>query len=258
MKPKIILLLLGLLLFGCGLSFSQEEKDPNVEVVVERKDIVGLVWSPSPSGDKIMYSSPQGDFLLYPRTKEQQEINDCSSWIWLDDTNLMCWIEDNPSVLKTDDFIRIPLEKIEVSIIPNLNELLQTATAIYKYEEKYNKDSFYLLNAVLQQNYRVIAENVDEVLQEYDYKIIPMGRAIPGEDEYSPNGDYYCVNHSSVLTIYDAITRKILVEYDYDQGWLEAGGWAVDSSGVYFQPIKGGGIIPLSPGPVLKLKVPEK
>ena len=256
MKPKIILLVLSLLLFGCSLPFSQE-KNPNVEVVVEKNNIVDRVWSSSPGGDKIMYSSPQGDFLLYPEIKEQKKINDCSSWIWLDDTNLMCWIEDNPFVLQIDDFTRIPLIKMEASMIPNLDELLQTATVIYKYEKEYNRDSFYLLNVALQQNYQVITDNVDEVLQGYDYKVIPKGRAIPGENEYSPNDDYYFVNHSSALTIYNAITSEVFVEYDYDQGRLEVGGWAADGSGVYFQPIRGGGMGPMYPGAILKLKIPE-
>lgn len=265
MKPKIILLVLGLLLFGCGLPGSQEAKNPNVEIIVRTSEDVFSNWKLSPKGDKLIFYSSRTEttYLLDITSKEKQDLNFCVPAIWLDSNNILCKITDNPPfILKSDDFTRILLKKVEVSTIPDLNELLQTATAIYRYEGKYtfepDRNSFYLLTTASQQNYQIITENVDEVLQGYDYRIIPKPRTIPRENEYSPNGDYYFVNYVRGLTIYDAVTNKEVVGYDYsEQGQLEVGDWATDSSGVYFQPVAGMGMSHLKPGAILKLKVLE-
>ena len=269
MKPKIILLLLSLLFFGCGLPVSQGEKNPNVEVVVpESEDIRLGGWVLSPGGDRLIYMLQVQDisYLLNLKSKEKQDFSFCGPAIWLDDTYVLCKYEnENTFVLNIDDFTQIPLLKMEASVIPDLDELLQTATVIYKYEKEYNRDSFYLLNVALQQNYEVITENVDEVLQGYDYKIIPVGRVISGGEQYSPDTKYYFLIHEEYtgqgfiifLTIYSSNTKEKLAEYEHPAGLLEVGGWATDSSGVYFQPVRGGGMAGLKPGAILKLKVPQ-
>lgn len=270
MKSKIILLVLGLLLFGCSSPGSQEEKNSNVEVVVEKSENIGRRnWVLSPGGDKLVYISEAKNAtrVLYLGNKERRDFNSCEVATWLDDNNILCQIIDqSPSILKTDDFIQLPLNVIEASAIPDLDKLLQTTIAIYKYEGEYysfdtfvpDRNSFFLLTTNPQQNYQVIAENVDEVLEGYKYHIIPRGRVSYRENEYSPNEDYYFVNYDSGLTIYDASTYKTLAVYDYsEQGNLEVGGWAADSSGVYFQPVAGMGMSHLKPGAILKLKVPE-
>ncbi|RMG28445.1 MAG: hypothetical protein D6732_18850 [Methanobacteriota archaeon] len=270
MKPKIILLVLSLIVFGCALpfSFSQEEKNPNVEIVVPESENIRLGgWTLSPGGDKLIYMSRIQDaiYLVDLESKEKQEFNFCGPAIWLDNTRVLCKYEsENAFVLDIDDFTKIQLTKMEESAIPNLAELLQTATAIYKYEEGYAVDEhfFYLLNESLQQNYLVIAESVDEVLEDYDYSVIPrQDHSVVGRQQTvvpSFDGKHYFEYNLYILAIYDSATQKVLVEYDFlGKGTLEIGGWAADSSGVYFQPIRGGGATPSYPGPILKLKVPE-
>ena len=85
-----ILLILTLLLFGCGWPFGQEETNPNVEIIVPSEEVRG--WGLSPGGDKIIYGSAKSEatFLLYLETKEKHNIDFCNRLNWLDNINVLC------------------------------------------------------------------------------------------------------------------------------------------------------------------------
>jgi len=93
--------------------------------------------------------------------------------------------------------------------------------------------------------------------------VIPSSRHSLYENIYSPNGDYYFVSGNADLTIYDTPTREKLVEFELEPPEKSSsmfgreGGWASDSSGVYFQVGYGGGFSPITNGAIRKLNVQE-
>ncbi len=275
MNMRMLWLILSVLLFGCWLPRMETESNPNVKIIVPASENVPN-WMLSPGGEKIIYASikENATFLLYPETQERKKFNFCTPAFWLDSINVLCKIDSSsPFILITDDFTQLPLHRIEIrpENLDKLNNMLSQAIHIYKYEGDYqtqftiDKKEIYLLSENykenLGENYLVSVENVDEVLKnyDYDYTIIPQQQStvLSGEKQ-SPNGDYYYILKNNVLTIYDMEIDEIVVEYDYlGQGYLETGGWAGDSSGVYFQRGHGGGLTPMEPGAIMKLNIPQ-
>ncbi len=273
MKEKAILLLVSLLIFSCRLPFSQQETNPNVEIIIPKSEEVKFRgWMLSPQGDKINYVSIKSDkearFLLFLETKEIKELESCEPVSWLDNMKLLC--NNGSFVLATDDFTKVPLHEIEQAAV---DKFLSEAADIYRYEGEYvfevNEQEIYLLGKDYKQNadknYRLQVDNVDAVLQGYDYHIIPAQKFKSSGKQYSPEQDYYYLFEEKgplkepmdLLTVYDAITDKKLVEYQQSGGDIDIGGWAKDSSGVYFQPLFGGGLVPMEPDAIMKLNIPQ-
>ncbi len=271
MNVRMVWLIITVLLFGCGWPFGQET-NPNIEIIIPKdEDIRG--WILSPGGDKIIYDSIPNesviDVLFFLETQQKDTIDNCStSVIWLDNTKLLC-LNDNggsASVLTADDLTRVHLQEIKDSAV-NLEKLLQNAGTIYRYEGEYNfsaeDNAIFILSPDYKsnkdENFRLIVENVDEALAGYDYMVIPQQKtSILSGREQSSDGKYYYILKNSVLKIYDAATDEMLVEYNFfDQGQIVMGGWARDNSGVYFQPMRGGGLAHTEPGAIMKLKVSQ-
>jgi hypothetical protein len=273
--PILLILTLTLLLFGCSWPFGQETNS-HVEIIVPENENIGH-WFLSPGGDKIIYGSTEleATFLLYLENKEKRNLDFCTPAIWLDDSSILCKISGKSTfVLATEDFTPIPLKAVETTP-DTLDKLLSQAAFIYRYGDDFklrfeiDKRVLYLLGADYKENpdenYQIMVENIDEVLQGYDYITIPRQRPVSEESEHSPNGDFYYHIYEEYtgkgfnifLTIYDVVTSEKLAEYEFSEGSIEVGGWAADNSGVYFQPLYGGGFSPTKPGAIMKLKVSQ-
>ncbi|NJO00174.1 MAG: hypothetical protein HC875_41705, partial [Anaerolineales bacterium] len=149
-------------------------------------------------------------------------------------------------IIDTDDYSEISYRVLNVSEV-NWEQLLEKAGTIYAYKDKFsfifilaqdykhNPDQNYLIEDI---------KNVDEVLQGYHYKaVIYPDYYHPRWNEkiYSPNGIYYYIFSGSVITIYEAKDDKQLSQTPVtDSSPNKIGGWASDSSGVYFEYTAGG------------------
>lgn len=244
----------------------------SVEIVVSRHENPDN-WALSPKGNRIIYESGSA-FLISLLSKQKYEIDACSGFNWLDNTNLYCTVGGgNPSIvviddmLSTGDFLRIPLTTVKVQEV-DLGKILEEAGIIYKSERPSNSflilDADYKLNP--NKNYLITeVEDVNATLQEYTYITIPPLHPYIelGQNIYSPNEDYYYrldgESDEQVLAIYDAISDDKLVEFQLEPDaseYFEFGGWAADSSGVYFRVRRRGFGEALSPRIIRKLKTP--
>ncbi|MFC1976274.1 hypothetical protein ACFLXQ_07735 [Chloroflexota bacterium] len=260
-KSKILIILL-LLLLGCSLPFGCSTEPINIEVIVPDSEKIAD-WTLSPEGDKIVYESQIEDsvttFLLSPATGQKHQLDKCNPFGWLDNTLLQC----PKSIIVTDDLFTIPLKEITPSKV-ELEKLLQNAGTIYKFEAI--PKWFVVLDPNYRdhadKNYLVIVDDVDNVLQGYTYLTIPASSpptASPGKKVYSPNKAYYYVSDGTALTIHNSATDEKIVEFKIEDGPKDLlfGGWAADSSGVYFQVFDFGFRVFSEDQGIKKLRVPE-
>jgi hypothetical protein len=268
---KINMLALALLVFGCALPF--EWPNPNLEVIIPKEENM-TAWMLSPQGDKIVYwvSGSSNPFLLTPATQQRQELNiSYCDFGWLDDNLLWCINENEQAfVIPTDDFGTIPLQQAEAQQA-DLAALLKDKI-VYKLDYGYGEkkqallvlDTDYKLHP--EENYLIPIKDTDPVWQE-DYPVMShfsYRTSIPlGEKVYSPDKVFYFTvingeDNNQFVTIYKTATNEKLSEFsEGDPNDIEFGGWADDSSGVYFM-VAPGGMFNTIPGNVLyKLKVPE-
>lgn len=153
--------------------------------------------------------------------------------------------------------------------------MLEQAKIVYRLQPfATGPDSLLILDTNLQANtpqyYHLTGiENLDEVLKNYDYTPIPLYGQYSEllKKVYSPNKKYYYLFQDG-LGIYDATNDQLLAEVkppsDYKIYFLiggsypnQSGGWAADSSGVYFQIFHTVGLGPRPPvWPIQKLCVP--
>jgi hypothetical protein len=263
---KINILVLVVLVFGCALPF--EWPNPNLEVIVPKEEVMDA-WVLSLEGDKIVYSDSQSSFLLIPATQQKYDLNVlCYYFGWLDDTTLWCINQhDQALVISIDDFMTIPLQQIEAQQA-NLAVLLEDKM-VYKLDYGYGKkkqallvlDTDYRLHP--NENYLIPVKDADPIWQEdYPAMYFPYKTPVPtGEKVYSPDKAFYFItfkeDNKQFITIYEANTDKKLAEYsEGEPNLVEFGGWADDSSGVYFGVFPGG-MYGDGRQAFYKLKVPE-
>ncbi len=233
----------------------------DVETVLT-SDEVRNDWSLSPRADKIIFRS-EGNYILMFLATEQRHIfkgNKCAGYFWLDNKILIC-----PNlIIDTDDFSETPYGVLNASEA-NWETVLADAETIYTYK---NESGFIFVLATdyknnPSRNYWVKeVKNVDEVLQGHNYVTVVYPNYdsfLSSEKIFSPNGAYYYLlkgtGEGFAITIYDANdNRKLSQTPEEDVLRYRIGGWAGDSSGVYFQLVG----IALNPtqSPLFKLKVP--
>jgi hypothetical protein len=271
-SKQIIILTFIILLFGCALPF--EWPNPNLEVIIPKEEVM-TAWALSPQGDKIVYwvSGSSKPFLLTPATGQKIQLDIfCNYFGWLDDTTLWCINESGQAlIMPTDDFVAIPLEKIEAQQT-DLVALLKDKI-VYKLDYGYGEkkqallvlDTDYKLHP--NENYLIPIKDTDPVWQE-DYPVMYYPYKTPvstGEKVYSPDKAFYysVVNWGNEygptrsVAIYKAITDEKLAEFEVkDPARINVGGWTEDNSGVYasFEP---GGMYGDGRNILYKLRVPE-
>jgi len=211
----------------------------DVETVLSTQELRGG-WLLSPRGDKILYRTEVHNVLMILSTKQKNNVDDCLGYTWLDNMILVC----SAFIIDTDDMAKVPIKSVKASEV-NLDKLLMEAGKIYKLEQynfivvldanyKYSPDKNYWVTEV---------ENIDQVLQGHSYVSVPPVdyNPRPGEKIYSPNrASYYLYGgdaEGAVITIYDATNGKQLAQTPPDRRLYQIGGWAGDSSGVYYQLI---------------------
>lgn len=241
-------------------------------------------WFLSPSGDKLLYNTreePERLIVRFLATGQDVTIATCPWFIWLDDETVYCYEYQSPHDIpvaiisnisaSADGFPKIPVKAVTTDQV-ELDTLLKQAKAIYQLQNV--SDSLLILDTRLQENTRqyyhlIGVENLDEVLKNYHYTPIPL-YGIGGESFkkiYSPNKAYYSLLKDG-LGIYDATNDRLLTEVKLPtdrESFIQiggfypnqSGGWAADSSGVYFQIYQTIGLGPRPPvWPVQKLCVP--
>ena len=248
---------------------------PQVQNVVSEGELSGSDWNLSPDGDRMFYDSRAGgkvaNVVMFLPTKQKQVIdrfaNEGCSGLWLDNTNLYC----GSYIFATDDFTTIPLKNLDAADVSL--ELLSQAEVIYLHL----KDNKLLTNVLivtaddykhnLEQNFQITnITDTEHILTGYEYVTFPVPHEFERNEVdkkiYSPNGLYYYV-HSfpGHLVIYDAKTDEQLSEFQGKDAlsFIYVGGWAWDSSGVYFE-VSLGGFLPFwktDIGGINKLKVPQ-
>ena len=282
----IVIILLLTICVGVGWwllsGWLTEEESDNIEVIVPGQEDV-IWWILSPKGDKIVYRSRiEQSSIIYllligsDQRYQLQEDDGCS--LWLDNTKLLCFTDNwtAKGILATDDFTRHTLKEVKEAEV-DLKTRLQEAGTIYRYPKddrrgRLELNAIFLLDSDYKENpdknYKVITDDVDLALQGYDYFTIPVGEYVgvrKGNLVYSPDEAYYYPVDSQkynpqFLTIYDTTTDDKVAEYTTDLTFIDAKGWAPDSSGVYFKEERGGvlGRFPFESGQgIMKLKVPE-
>lgn len=273
MAAFIIFLFVPMLVSSCGF-FDTNVEPANTEVVVSESE-KPAEWQLSPEGDKIAYKSLAENtattILFFPTTQRKEQLGSCFPFAWIDNIILHCKTDSNNAfLLAADDLVTIPLQVVNLQQV-DLKNLLQEGETIYRYQAY---DKYFLVldmnykNAQAQ-NYFIINENptkpLDDILQGYKYITIPTHKAGVSEEKiYSPNKAYYYnLNYTGLpsLVIYSATDDKKLVELAITTSaeTIEMGGWAADSSGVYFR-VRGGGIglhDNLLPKAIRKLKVSQ-
>lgn len=248
------------------------------------------LWYLSPSGDKLLYnirSDPNQAIVRLLATSQEFTITDCPRFSWLDDENVYCYdyhdLQYFPSVVMNNISSNVgDLKKISIKAVTTaqvkLDILLKQAKTIHRLQPSLTgPDAFLILDTEPQTNskqyyYVTGIENLDEALKNYNFTTIPLfGRdGEPFKKIYSPNKKYYYLLQDN-LGIYDAANNQLLAEFkpssDYKSYFRiggdfpnKSGGWAADSSGVYFQVRHSSGFgSPLSGPPiepVQKLCVP--
>jgi len=238
---------LALLTMAC-----QAEAPKQVELIVPLSDMSGTnaLWSLSPQRDKIGFRGQGRDRILFLTTGEQVEIQKaCSNFDWLDNDHILC---SGNSVFITNSRLEILLTAVTANEV-EVEALLLTAKAIYRPESRaigLSRDRHQSLILELRdeadtpQFYEIrdIADP-DTVLRGHDVIMFPAET----DQSTSPNGAYYYqedgYRKGYSLRIYDAQTDTELVavpgrEPSSPEQYV-IGGWAADSSGVYFQVTSG-------------------
>lgn len=215
-------------------------------------------WSLSPGADKIIFRSNEDYILMFLGTKQRHtfEGNKCAESIWLDNKTLLC----RNLIIDTDDLSETSYRILDVSEV-NIESLLENAGTIYVYKDE--PDFIFVLAPDYKrnttQNYWINGiNNLDEVLQGHIYTTIPYPNYNPQPNEkiYSPNRAYYYLFEGGMINIYDTKTGKKLSQTSSsDVRQYRIGGWAADSSGVYFELFSIG--ISGVQYPLQKLKVPQ-
>lgn len=275
-------LVLGFLLLVTGC---------NVQDIIPA-EVDSIHWFLSPSGDKLLYDSNtmttvNQAFVRFLVTGQDVTIVDCPLFRWLDDESVYCYDYQNSrnipsSVISNisapaDAFSKISIKAVTTGQV-ELDLLLKQAKAIYRLQysaPQYGPDVLLVLDVASQTNtpqyYHLTGiENLDEVLKNYNYTPIPLyemgGKSL--EKVYSPNKTYYSLLLQNGLGIYDATNDRLLAEVKrpsdresvFQIGGTfpnKSGGWASDSSGIYFQIRHTGGLGPRPPvWPIQKLCVP--
>ncbi len=265
-----ILIFLFLIGSGCG-PLGPSFPPANVEVIVPENEGVSS-WLLSPEGDKIAYRSGVDNtstiFLLFPATQQKYNLGRCSIFIWLNNATLYCLSEASIIVSRdADNVVTVPLKVVKASEV-DLARLLKEAGTIYRFESENNilllRDGVDWLKP--NKNYLVEGvENIDAVLQGHTAITIPGAQPVgfPEEQVYSPDGRYYYnlnINQYGLI-IYDATKDSKVTEFIQEN--LESiilGGWAANSSGVYFEVVSNAriGLFPNHYlNQILKLKVQE-
>lgn len=230
----------------------------DVETVLSLNELRGG-WLLSPGGDKILYTSEEHNVLMLLSTEKKFNLKEnCLGYTWLNNTDLVC----SSVIIDTKNMIKVPIQDVKASEV-NLDMLLMAAGTIYKLEQ-YN--DIVLLGDNYKQNlnksYWVTEiKNVDQVLQDRSYITVPSVdyNPRPGEKIYSPNQAYYYLYggdaEGAYITIYDAANGTSLARTSRDGRLYQIGGWAGDSSGVYFQLIPSGIGMFSNRSPLYKLRV---
>lgn len=254
---------IGLIFLAVVLGACQLLPSANVETVVKGKGI--RYWELSPDGTGLVYGGSQEDenFLIELSTHKKQKI-DCSLQ-WVSEKTLMCFWHDRTILLDRDTFVEIGvLEKIDIKALSatELINLLTDAGKILRSETGF----IYLLNS--NGNNYVLAgvEDLDKTLQGYIYTVFPARPYCPqealDEQSISPNGEYYYTLVDKVtkeiLTIENTNNEQVAMFTTGEAEFIECGGWAGDSSGVFFR-VHGVGFNSASvPAEIKKLKVPTQ
>ena len=277
LKPTIAILVI-LFTNACSWFFpglSGDSKVPfppdNVEVVVPQSE--GLSgWRLSPAGDKIVYTSHIDQvikpILLFPATSAKHNLGTCKGFTWLNDQTLFCSLSSRLVVAPDNENVAsIALKKVKSSEV-NLSELLQSAGKIYRFERPSLAQTLLLQDMAYppdpDKNYLIEeVADMDTMLQAYPVTTIPKPVPVGGTEKeiYSPDGRYYYNFNvtENGLFVYDSVNENQLAKFKQDsQEYLTIGGWAADSSGVYFDVGTMGMFVDTEKlDQVLKLKVPE-
>jgi len=278
-SKNIGLAILAIVLGACGLFFPGQSKDKatpfppdNVEVVVPQSEKVAG-WLLSPAGDKIAYTGYFEDnskqVLLFPATHTKQTL-DCEGFIWLDNDTLGCTWQNKIVVVQAEGTITpVSLKKVNALEV-DLPGILRAAGRIYHLEWPDYENKLLVRDTAQppapDRNYLIegIAD-ITATLQAYPVITIPKPTSIRGEKIYSPNKKYYFVfsrlaRDRHALTTFDSDNDNLLSEFIGPEiHYFIVGGWAADSSGVYFEIDTAA---PLSAEAekleqILKLKVPQ-
>jgi len=231
-------------------------------------------WQLSPAGDKIAYTSHIDEViksvLLFPATQTRHDLGTCKGFTWLDSQTLFCSLNNRlVATLDDENVTTIPLTKVRSSEV-NLSELLQSAEKIYHFERPSLAQTLLLQDTTYppdpNKNYLIEGVDMDNVLQSYPVITIPKPLPVGGPEKeiHSPDGKYY-YNLVEVdwdqyaLSIHETNNNKLLSEFVGPEiHYFIVGGWAADSSGVYFEiatTALSAEVEKLEQ--ILKLKVPE-
>lgn len=232
-------------------------------------------WFVSPSGDKLIYISRGTTKLLFPSANQKYHVGDCDLFQWINDTTLICftWHQDNWSLVNiaelqsTGQLTQSYLKKISIGEFQSSRHSTGDET-IYLLSPYFARDASMLLvipadeNKNIEKAYLVTEiRNLDSIAN-VEYKgldLLPKSQ-VTTDKIYSPNGEFYYRLDLNKLAIYDQ-SNELLSEFEikYEPSKLtqefEIGGWAADSSGVYFKLPSGGGLWPTQE-PIRKLIVP--
>jgi hypothetical protein len=239
-------------------------------------------WHLSPVGDKLLYNTmPNQDQAIVRLLATGQEIVTvgCPLFRWLDNERIFCYelgprqnivpsiILDNVSA-DVASFPKKPIEIVTAAQV-DLDRLLAQAQAIYRLQSSTEPNLLLVDTGQSDQTEQFywVSEiaDLDPVLEHYAYPIISLSYtfAEPSKKVYSPNGNYYHLLQDNQLGIYDAETDQLLIEFkppsDYEPYFRigghfpnDSGGWAADSSGIYFQIAHSAGLAIAAPPPPLR------
>lgn len=269
--PKIVLnklaLYILLIIFTTGCCPVQDivpsEVDPASWYLSPSGD--KLLYSPR--------AHPEHLTVRFLATSQEVIIGDCPrfGFVWLDDETVYCYEMQGANhsgeepydipvaaishiSASTDTFPKIPIQTVTADQV-ELDALVKHATAVYRLQPSFSglSNSLLILDIKSQENtkqyYHLTGiENLDEVLKSYDYPPIPLYMTMGDTSSnkvYSPNQAFYFVLGGS-LRIYDATNNNLVAEFKPPADWVsyfqlggsypnKSGGWAADSSGVYFQ-----------------------
>lgn len=231
-------------------------KPKSVQIVVPEES-QPIVWFMSPEGDQIIYDSMSSDIggprLLSLKNKQQFLVGNCDRFQWLDNTTLICFeyrknewsLVNITDWQSTEQTSRKYLDEVNIEQFLRAEDFNDTLK-IYRLQQLRVDVSDNLLIMEPGNNHNtgyVVTgiENVDKLLEDVNYISLNLYNIeqVKSEDIYSPNGEYYYRLDRNKLAIYDR-TGELLSEFDLgDQGdytqSFEIGGWAADSSGVFFK-----------------------
>jgi len=265
-RIQLIFLLLVIGISGCSLA----PKD--VEIVAADRDI--RYWELSPDGNALVYggTGSEENYLIDLPSGEKQKI-DCSL-SWLNDEMLLCRrynyeVGLQITTLDRNVFIEsAPFNEADINTLSDaeLNELLANAENIFRMAGS-NAGYVYILNAN-STNYVITGvKDLDSILFNHPYKTFPARQFYCPQDALdekglSPDGMYYYTamrQRKSVLSIFSVSDNEKVVSFTTGEAeFIECGGWAGDSSGVFFRVHGVAFHAPEVPAEIMKLKVPSK